>query len=145
MRQRGEDLNWFPRPTALYKFRSCRVLFSSDSSNCKKNIVVPILGSLLSTMALLQVIVLLLVWKLRRIRKPDGEKHNKTPVASMKSQFTCDEVLEITENFQTEIGKGGFGIVYHVANWKMALKLRLKYFLRNQLKELGSSKQRLSS
>ncbi|KAM2849847.1 hypothetical protein PS2_026193 [Malus domestica] len=26
MRQRGEDLNWFPRPTALYKFRSCRVL-----------------------------------------------------------------------------------------------------------------------
>ena len=31
----------------------------------------------------------------------------------MKSQFTCDKVLEITENFQTEIGKGGFGIVYH--------------------------------
>ncbi|TQD81159.1 hypothetical protein C1H46_033269 [Malus baccata] len=26
MRQRGEDLNWFPRPTALYKFRSWRVL-----------------------------------------------------------------------------------------------------------------------
>ncbi|TQD75463.1 hypothetical protein C1H46_038999 [Malus baccata] len=31
----------------------------------------------------------------------------------MKSQFTCDEVLKITENFQTEIGKRGFGIVYH--------------------------------
>ncbi|KAM1479080.1 hypothetical protein ACFX2I_026422 [Malus domestica] len=26
MRQRGEDLNWFPRPTALYKFCSWRVL-----------------------------------------------------------------------------------------------------------------------
>ncbi|KAM1047042.1 hypothetical protein ACFX2C_026463 [Malus domestica] len=26
MRQRDEDLNWFPRPTALCKFRSWRVL-----------------------------------------------------------------------------------------------------------------------
>ncbi|KAM2002150.1 hypothetical protein ACFX15_025893 [Malus domestica] len=86
-----------------------------DSSKCMKNIVVPIFGSLLSAVALLLVIVRILIWKLIRIRKAavDGEKRNKTPVASKKFQFTYDEVLEITENFQTEIGKGGFGIVYH--------------------------------
>ncbi|TQD81162.1 hypothetical protein C1H46_033272 [Malus baccata] len=112
---RDEDLNWFPRLTALCKFRSWRVPNSSDSSKCMKNIVVPIFGSLLSAVALLLVIVRILIWKLIRIRKAavDGEKRNKTPVASKKFQFTYDEVLEITENFQTEIGKGGFGIVYH--------------------------------
>ncbi|KAM1605445.1 hypothetical protein PS2_026194 [Malus domestica] len=50
MRQREEDLNWFPRPTALCKFvhGECPI----DSSKLKKNIVVAILGSLLSTMTL---------------------------------------------------------------------------------------------
>ncbi|XP_048422902.1 probable LRR receptor-like serine/threonine-protein kinase At1g51880 [Pyrus x bretschneideri] len=87
----------------------CRI----DSSKCKKNIVVPIFGSLLSAVALLLVIVLILAWKIIRLRKPDGEKRNKTPLASKKSQFTYDEVLEIIEDFQIDIGKGGFGIVYN--------------------------------
>ncbi|XP_048422897.1 probable LRR receptor-like serine/threonine-protein kinase At4g29180 [Pyrus x bretschneideri] len=86
----------------------CRI----DSCKCKKNIV-PIFGSLLSAVALLLVIVLILAWKLIRLRKLDREKRNKIPLASKKSQFTYDEVLEITENFQIDIGKGGFGIVYN--------------------------------
>nr|XP_028953251.1 probable LRR receptor-like serine/threonine-protein kinase At1g51880 [Malus domestica] len=39
--------------------------------------------------------------------------HGERQIASKKSQFTYDEVLENTEKFQTKIGKGGFGIVYH--------------------------------
>ncbi|PQQ10684.1 putative LRR receptor-like serine/threonine-protein kinase [Prunus yedoensis var. nudiflora] len=45
----------------------------------------------------------------------EGGNFNKTgrTIASKKCQFTHEEVLEITKNFQTAIGKGGFGIVYH--------------------------------
>lgn len=45
----------------------------------------------------------------------ERENFNKTgrTIASKKCQFTHEEVLEITKNFQTAIGKGGFGIVYH--------------------------------
>ncbi|KAM1501114.1 hypothetical protein TB2_025898 [Malus domestica] len=46
----------------------------------------PILGPLLSAVALLVIVLIL---------------------------FTYDEVLKYTKKFQTEIGKGGFGIVYH--------------------------------
>lgn len=34
-------------------------------------------------------------------------------VVIKKSQYSFAEVVEITNNFQTEIGKGGFGMVYH--------------------------------
>ncbi|CAL9027741.1 unnamed protein product [Prunus brigantina] len=90
-------------------------LCGSDSCKKKKKIVVPIVASLLSALVLL--IVVIVVWKLRRKRKADteGENFNKTgrTIASKKCQFTHEEVLEITKNFQTAIGKGGFGIVYH--------------------------------
>ena len=34
-------------------------------------------------------------------------------IVSKKRQFTYAEVLKITNNFHTVIGKGGFGTVYH--------------------------------
>ncbi|KAM1361254.1 hypothetical protein COP2_027077 [Malus domestica] len=86
-----------------------------DSGSCKKNkkIVTPIVASLLSALAV--VIVLILVWKLRRKRESgtEAEPFNKTAIASKKCQFTHEEVLDITKNLQTSIRKGGFGIVYH--------------------------------
>lgn len=49
------------------------------------------------------------------IQATEGETFKKEgiPIASKKCQFTYDEVVEITKNFETEIGKGGFGAVYH--------------------------------
>ncbi|KAK9947883.1 hypothetical protein M0R45_003481 [Rubus argutus] len=90
-------------------------LCGSDPCKKAKKIVAPLVGSLLS--ALVALIVLILVWKLRRKRKSatEGETFKKKgiPIASKKCQFTYDEVVEITKNFETEIGKGGFGAVYH--------------------------------
>ena len=34
-------------------------------------------------------------------------------LALKKSQYNYEEVVEITNNFEKEIGKGGFGVVYH--------------------------------
>ncbi|PRQ46753.1 putative transferase, protein kinase RLK-Pelle-LRR-I-1 family [Rosa chinensis] len=77
----------------------------------KKKIVAPIVGSLLS--ALVVLIVLILVWKLRTKKNSETFKKEGIPIASKKCQFSYDEVIEITKNFNTEIGKGGFGAVYH--------------------------------
>jgi len=34
-------------------------------------------------------------------------------LVSKKQQFTYSEVITITNNFEKEVGKGGFGTVYH--------------------------------
>ncbi|KAM1047044.1 hypothetical protein ACFX2C_026465 [Malus domestica] len=88
-------------------------LCGSGSCKKKKKIVAPIVASFVS--ALVVVIVLMLVWKLRRKRESgtEAEPFNKTAIASTKWQFTHEEVLDITKNLQTSIGKGGFGTVYH--------------------------------
>ncbi|XP_028770227.1 probable LRR receptor-like serine/threonine-protein kinase At4g29180 isoform X2 [Neltuma alba] len=86
------------------------------SSTCKKkkNIAVPIAVSISSVLVLL--IAFALIWKLRRKKPSDKEieKANKggRTVASKKWQYSYEEVLEITNNFEMAIGKGGFGIVY---------------------------------
>ncbi|XP_054785685.1 probable LRR receptor-like serine/threonine-protein kinase At4g29180 isoform X2 [Prosopis cineraria] len=109
------------------------------SSTCKKkNIAVPIAVSISSVLVLL--IAFALIWKLRR-KKPSGnskfdavksplslnlmillhepysdkeiQKTNKGgTIASKQWQYSYAEVLEITNNFEMAIGKGGFGIVY---------------------------------
>ncbi|KAK7245498.1 hypothetical protein RIF29_40344 [Crotalaria pallida] len=88
-------------------------LSSSDKSN-KKNIVVPIVVTISSVLALL--VVFIFIWKLRRKKQSDEEinKPNKKgrTVASKNYQYTYSEVLDITNNFEMVIGKGGFGIVY---------------------------------
>ncbi|XP_068344326.1 probable LRR receptor-like serine/threonine-protein kinase At4g29180 [Pyrus communis] len=88
-------------------------LCGSGSCKKKKKIVAPIVASLVSALAV--VIVLMLAWKLRRKRESgtEAEPFNKTAIASKKCQFTHEEVLDITKNLQTSIGKGGFGTVYH--------------------------------
>ncbi|KAM1809609.1 hypothetical protein ACFX1S_026681 [Malus domestica] len=89
-------------------------LCGSGSCKKKKKIVAPIVASSFVS-ALVVVIVLMLVWKLRRKRESgtEAEPFNRTTIASKKWQFTHEEVLDITKNLQTSIGKGGFGTVYH--------------------------------
>ncbi|EXB24690.1 putative LRR receptor-like serine/threonine-protein kinase [Morus notabilis] len=90
-----------------------RNLCNSGSCKKKKNIVTPIVASLASAFVLL--IVLIIIWKQTRKKKSEevilGQQGRH--VSIKKSQYSYAEVVEITENFQTEIGKGGFGVVYH--------------------------------
>ncbi|XP_039051063.1 probable LRR receptor-like serine/threonine-protein kinase At4g29180 isoform X1 [Hibiscus syriacus] len=85
---------------------------SSGSCKKKKNVVVPVVASVLSALVLS---VALILWGLRRKRKPaeaDVFNGEGRPLPSKNRQFTFAEVLNITSNFQDVIGKGGFGTVY---------------------------------
>ncbi|XVE98048.1 hypothetical protein REPUB_Repub03eG0071700 [Reevesia pubescens] len=83
-------------------------------SSCKnkKNIVVPVVASVLS--ALVLSIALIMFWRLRRKQKSETDASNGEgiPLPSKNRQFTYAEVLNITSNFQDVVGKGGFGTVY---------------------------------
>ncbi|XVE70541.1 hypothetical protein DITRI_Ditri10aG0080200 [Diplodiscus trichospermus] len=85
---------------------------SSSLCKNKKNIVVPVVASVLSALVLL--VALIMLWRLRRKRKSEADASNGEgrPLPSKNRQFTYAEVLNITRNFQDVIGKGGFGIVY---------------------------------
>nr|XP_048335400.1 probable LRR receptor-like serine/threonine-protein kinase At4g29180 [Ziziphus jujuba var. spinosa] len=81
------------------------------SSERKKEIVVVALLS--SGVAF--ILALLVIWILRRVRKSKAEMNKKAGkiVETKKIQFSHEEVLEITNNLEKVIGKGGFGTVYH--------------------------------
>ncbi|OMO91589.1 hypothetical protein COLO4_18263 [Corchorus olitorius] len=87
-------------------------LCSSGSCKNKKNIVAPVVASVLSAFVL--SVALLVLWILRRKRKSKADAYNGEgkPLPSKKRQFTYAEVVNITSNFQDVIGKGGFGFVY---------------------------------
>ncbi|KAK3436339.1 hypothetical protein EUGRSUZ_C00943 [Eucalyptus grandis] len=87
-------------------------LCGSASCKRKKGIIIPIVSSLSSVMALCAALVVL--WKLRRKWKSGTGSPNEEGryLASEKRHFTYPEVVSMTNNFQTVIGKGGFGDVY---------------------------------
>ncbi|XP_057761992.1 probable LRR receptor-like serine/threonine-protein kinase At4g29180 [Arachis stenosperma] len=106
-----------------------------DQNRCawgdKKNkkVVVPIVASLSSVLALL--VVFILIWKFMRTNNSDEEMskpiNGVRTVASRNWQYTYVEVLEITENFKTVIGKGGFGTVY-IGKTKNGNQVAVKVF-----------------
>ncbi|KAI9128757.1 hypothetical protein K1719_000240 [Acacia pycnantha] len=119
---KGNHLSGFVPDNLLERSRAGLLTLSVDdqnicgSSTCKKkkNIAVPIAVSITSVLVLL--IALALVRKLRRKKPSDKEieKANKggRTIAFKKWQYSYEEILEITKNFEVAIGKGGFGIVY---------------------------------
>ncbi|KAL2321359.1 hypothetical protein Fmac_030328 [Flemingia macrophylla] len=100
----------------------------TEGKNNTKKIVIPIVASIASVLVLF--VVFILFWKLRRNERSDEEismlnKGGKT-VTSKNWQYTYSEVLDITNNFEMAIGKGGFGTVYsgHMKNGKqVAVKM----------------------
>ncbi|XP_028807628.1 probable LRR receptor-like serine/threonine-protein kinase At4g29180 [Neltuma alba] len=109
-------------PTALLKRSRAGLLkLSVDAQNlcgsdkCEKklNVFVPIVATISSLLVLL--IVFIIIWKVRRNVQPDHTSNSnkeRTLVASKKWQYSFAEVLDITNNFEIVIGKGGFGTVY---------------------------------
>lgn len=116
----GNQLSGVVPNALLERSEDGSLILSVDSRNLcssgscrekKKDIVIPIVASLASAAVLL--IVLILVWKQRRKKKSEILRKTGRHVVIKKSQYSFAEVVEITNNFQTEIGKGGFGMVYH--------------------------------
>ncbi|CAN6706361.1 unnamed protein product [Malus baccata var. baccata] len=97
----------------------------------KKNIIVPIVAAIGGFFILVVLVVAIFMW-LKRGRKQEvvtavsHQPNNQVDsFESKKRQFTYSDVLKITNNFQTIIGRGGFGNVYHgfVDDTQVAVKM----------------------
>ncbi|KAM1189790.1 hypothetical protein ACFX2J_025426 [Malus domestica] len=98
----------------------------------KKNIIVPIVAAIGGFFILVVVLVVAIFMWLKRGRKQEvvtavsHQPNNQVDsFESKKRQFTYLDVLKITNNFQTIIGRGGFGNVYHgfVDDTQVAVKM----------------------
>ncbi|OWM76541.1 senescence-induced receptor-like serine/threonine-protein kinase [Punica granatum] len=109
-----------PIPESLQKKISDRKLELSVTDNpylcledsCKpkkkrNSFVVPLIA-VGSGLIVILSIALAVIWKLK-MTKGKGQEGT---VKLKNRPFTCNEVLKITDNFKTVIGKGGFGMVY---------------------------------
>ncbi|XP_062024336.1 LRR receptor-like serine/threonine-protein kinase IOS1 [Rosa rugosa] len=103
--------------------------------SCKKkknNVLIPIIAAV-GGFAILFVVSVVILFSMRRKRKQVGTAVAESNIQmdslenfeSKKKQFTYSEVLTITNNFQTILGKGGFGLVYHgyVDDTQVAVKV----------------------
>ncbi|TYI76519.1 hypothetical protein E1A91_D06G081900v1 [Gossypium mustelinum] len=112
-----------PVPEFLKELKSLNFLFMQK----QKERVVPVVASLLS--ALVLCVALIMLWRLRRKQKSEADTSNGEgrPLPSKNRQFTYAEVLNITNNFQDVIGKGGFGTVFR-GNMKDETQVAVKMF-----------------
>ncbi|KAE7999157.1 hypothetical protein FH972_003624 [Carpinus fangiana] len=108
---------------------------SGSRKNKKKNIVVPIVASLGGLLILSIVAATLLGLRRRRQDKTKDTKSNiqKESLESTQRQFTYSELLNITNNFERILGKGGFGTVYYgnIGNTQVAVKLLMMVHHKN--------------
>ncbi|XP_031120499.1 probable LRR receptor-like serine/threonine-protein kinase At1g05700 [Ipomoea triloba] len=95
---------------------------TSDDKKKKKKAVAPLVASILGALTFGVLVVLLIVWMVRRrkqqgpIAKIESQRMLGKEVAlelELKSQqFTYSSILKMTNNLKTILGKGGFGTVY---------------------------------
>ncbi|XWS18922.1 hypothetical protein CRYUN_Cryun32bG0086500 [Craigia yunnanensis] len=96
------------------------ILCESDSCKKKKKNkkFVPVVASVASVLFIL-IIALAILWKLKRRKLPaektdvDSRKTHQLQDSSKNRQFTHAQVQRMTNNFETVVGKGGFGTVFH--------------------------------
>ncbi|KAM5579268.1 LRR receptor-like serine/threonine-protein kinase IOS1 [Rosa sericea] len=83
--------------------------------SCEKkkiNVLIPAIASVGGIFIFLLAAVAIFMG-LKRGRKPHASNNQNDSFESKRRQFTYSEILKITNNFQTILGKGGFGTVYH--------------------------------
>ncbi|XP_021890246.1 LRR receptor-like serine/threonine-protein kinase IOS1 isoform X2 [Carica papaya] len=103
-------------------------LCSSASCKKKRSLVIPLAASFATLFVL--ITALAIFWPLKRMmngRKLDCHKNNKTDLSleSKNLKFTYNEIVRITDNFETVLGEGGFGKVYlgYLDNNEVAVKV----------------------
>ncbi|TQD71578.1 hypothetical protein C1H46_042891 [Malus baccata] len=114
-----------------------------EETEKKKNIIVPIGAAIGGFFILVVLVVAIFMW-LKRGRKQQvvtavsHQPNNQVDsFESKKRQFTYLDVLQITNNFQTIIGRGGFGKVYHGFVDDTQVKLLIRVHHRNLTSLVG--------
>ncbi|KAL1208519.1 Receptor-like protein kinase [Cardamine amara subsp. amara] len=86
----------------------------------KKKVLVPIVASVASAAIVIAVLILFLVLRKKRStiveglhQSPRTSTVNVTFADKKSKRFTYSDLIKMTNNFQSVLGKGGFGMVYH--------------------------------
>ncbi|KAL1293068.1 hypothetical protein AAHE18_19G045400 [Arachis hypogaea] len=115
---------------------SCNQQTGGAISNKKKknnnnHIVIPIAASIAGVLVLLAIVATAVICGLKK-RKPKAvnidEEHNAPNFSQFgpnQRQYTFNEIVKITNNFNRILGRGGFGTVYHglIGDTQVAVKM----------------------
>ncbi|CAN8321488.1 unnamed protein product [Cochlearia groenlandica] len=112
IQKKGLKLNVEGNPMLLCTEGSC-VNKSGETAHRKKSIIVPVVASGASLVVIASALVLFFVLKKKNKEKGRTSRSSGPPRISKKKKFTYAEIIEMTNNFEKILGKGGFGMVYH--------------------------------
>ncbi|XP_057984361.1 LRR receptor-like serine/threonine-protein kinase IOS1 [Hevea brasiliensis] len=93
----------------------CASVSCNDNNNKKKH-VVPVAVSVAALFVIIVAALAIWRWSLKRRKKQEAQTRRTSEALEsrkLKRQFAYFEVLEITNNFGSVLGRGGFGTVYH--------------------------------
>ncbi|XP_050231693.1 probable LRR receptor-like serine/threonine-protein kinase At1g05700 isoform X2 [Mercurialis annua] len=79
----------------------------------KKNIVIPIVATIVPLSVIFLALIILWRCKKRKGKFVNSQKEEESSLKSDSRKYSYSEIVRITDNFSTIIGKGGFGTVYH--------------------------------
>ncbi|KAK4269292.1 hypothetical protein QN277_022471 [Acacia crassicarpa] len=85
-----------------------------DKSTFPLHAVIAIISSLVLFIVL--CILVRIIWRRKYSKKPANQpvtSHEEVVLKSSNTQFTYSQIVDITNNFEKMIGKGGSGTVYH--------------------------------
>ncbi|XP_068649236.1 probable LRR receptor-like serine/threonine-protein kinase At1g05700 [Aristolochia californica] len=90
---------------------------SDHSCKKKKSIAVPVALSA-SLVALILLVSIFVFWRKFERRKPRASQapsvmSSETPLVLDNQRFSYADIINITNNFEMVLGKGGFGVVYY--------------------------------
>ncbi|XP_060672896.1 LRR receptor-like serine/threonine-protein kinase IOS1 [Ziziphus jujuba] len=96
------------------------------SNPCKKknNILIPLVSSIGALVVLLNAAAIFVFLK-RKKQEGARSTFENNSLEHKKRQFTYSEILDMTNNFERTLGKGGFGTVYHglIEGTEVAVKM----------------------
>ncbi|KAJ4896668.1 Leucine-rich repeat protein kinase family protein [Raphanus sativus] len=115
VQKKGLKLNVEGNPNVSCPESSC-VNKPIESGHPKKSMIVPVVASVASVVIIASALVTFFV--LKRKKSSNSRENGRTPRSEpprimKKKRFTYAEVIEMTNNFERVLGKGGFGMVYH--------------------------------
>ncbi|PON47852.1 Serine/threonine protein kinase [Parasponia andersonii] len=122
-----------------YLYPSCSL---PGSCQKKKSVVPVVVGSVCGVVGLITAVALLIWCHRRRRQRIESNNREKGSIVSKKQQFPYSEIQRITNNFESVLGEGGFGKVFHgyLNNNEVAVKMlsssSLKLLLRVHHKNL---------
>ncbi|ANM61083.1 Leucine-rich repeat protein kinase family protein [Arabidopsis thaliana] len=121
LQKKGLKLNVEGNPHLLCTDGLC---VNKGDGHKKKSIIAPVVASIASIAILIGALVLFFVLKKKTqskgppaayVQASNGRSRRSAEpaIVTKNKRFTYSEVMQMTNNFQRVLGKGGFGIVYH--------------------------------